>query len=96
MRSVHLGNGDGAIERHDWRRRELEQVVIELQDLRPVGRGGTRCLAVHGIDRRLKLVRPGLIAPQALANERLAFRNQLAIPPAAILINEQDDLRRRP
>ena len=46
-------------------------------------------VAVHGVDGRLDLVRAGLVAAQAGAHDRLALGDQVAIPPAAILVGEQ-------
>ena len=36
-RALHLSDGDRAIQRHDGGRRDREQLVVEGDDLRPVG-----------------------------------------------------------
>ena len=61
-RSRGLGDRDGAVEGDDRAGRAREQLIVKLQDLRPVGGGGDGRVAVDGVDRRLDLVRAGLIA----------------------------------
>ena len=50
-------------------RHDGQQLVVESQDLRPVRGGAATGIAVHGVDRRLKLVRTGKVAPQAGAHD---------------------------
>jgi hypothetical protein len=45
---------------------------------------------VHGVDGGLDLVRAGLVAPQALPDDGLPFGDEPAIPPAAVLVGQQD------
>jgi hypothetical protein len=47
---------------------------------------------VNGVDRRLYLVRAGLTAAQAAADQLLALGDQLAVPAAAVLVGEQHHL----
>ena len=55
-----------------------EQLVVERDDLRPVGRR----VGVDGVDRGLQLVRAGLVAAQQAADERVALRDLGARPRA--------------
>lgn len=53
-----LCDGNGPVESDDRGRIVNEELVVELDDLRPVGgRGG---VGVHGGDRRLYLIGPGM------------------------------------
>jgi hypothetical protein len=92
IRALDLGDRDGAIARHDRARHEREQLVIERDDLVPVGIGRGGRVAVDGVDRRLDLVRPGGVAPQAAANDRLALGDQIVIPGPAVLVGQQHEL----
>ena len=75
-----LGDGHGPVEGDDRRRRDGEELVVEGDDLAPVGVRRRRRVAVHGVDRRLDLVRPGRVAPQAAPHEVLTFGDQRAVP----------------
>ena len=88
-RAGDLGDGDGPVEGDDRRWRHGEELVVQRQHLGPVGvhRGG--CIAVHGVDRRLDLVRPRCVASQTGAHEVLALGDQSAIPQAAVLVGQQ-------
>jgi hypothetical protein len=50
---------------------------------------------VYGIDGGLDLVRPGLVQPQALADDGLAPGDQRAIPECPVLLGEADELALR-
>jgi hypothetical protein len=65
---------------------QRHELVVQLQDLPPVGGGRGRRVAVDGVDRRLELVRAGLVAPQALPDDPLAFGDAAAVPAAAVLV----------
>ena len=80
--TVPLADGDGPVERDHRRRREGEQVVVEGDDLAPVGRR----LAVHRLDRGLHLVRTGVAAAQAAPDEVAALLGEVVVPPAAVLV----------
>jgi hypothetical protein len=60
--ALHLADGDGAVEGHDRRRGDREQLVVEGADLRPVGLLGCRSIRMHGVDGGLELIRTGLVA----------------------------------
>ena len=85
----HLGHRDGPVQGHDRPRGERRELVIEREDLSPIGVLGTAGIAVDRVDRCLDLVGAGLGAPQAFAHQRLPLGDQLAIPAAAVLICEE-------
>jgi hypothetical protein len=60
--TVHLGHGDRPVERHDRSRRERAELVVQLEDLAPVGVRRGRGVAVDGVDRGLDLIRARLAA----------------------------------
>ena len=62
---VDLRHGDRAVERDDGARRERQQVIVQLDDLAPVGAWDGGRLAVHCLDGGLELVRPRLVPSQA-------------------------------
>ena len=47
---------------------------------------------MHGVDRRLDLVDAGLVAPQAVADDRLALGDQCAVPAVPILVGERHEV----
>ena len=88
--TVDLGERDGAVQR---RRRgprgERDQLVVEREDLPPVGvLARVRGVAVDRVDRRLDLVGPGLVRAAGTAHDRLALGDQAAIPAAAVLVGQ--------
>jgi hypothetical protein len=88
LRAVDLGHRHGPVESHDRARGDRHELVVQRHDLPPV-RGR---LAVHGVDRRLDLVRPGPAASQAATYQLLALGDQLPVPEVVILVGEQDEL----
>jgi hypothetical protein len=95
-RAIHLGDRYGTVQRDDRARREHEKMVVQLQDLAPVSRVRGGRVAVHGVDRGLDLVRAGLVAPQAPANEGLALGDERAIPAGPVLASQQYEGAVRP
>src|ERR1700674_3985782 len=97
IRSLDLGDGDGAVERDDRARGDRLELVVELQDLPPVRRGRISCVGVHRVDRRLDLVWTGLVALEALPDDGLPFGEEVTVPDGAVLVSEQDQVavRRR-
>src|SRR6266516_3610552 len=75
-----LANGDGAVKGYDRRGGEREQLVVQGDDLRPVGLLECRGVRMHGVDRGLELVCARLIAAKTLADDRLTLVDQGAIP----------------
>ena len=88
-RTFDLGEGDRAVERDDGVRGDREELVVELENLAPVGCGCGRGVAVDGVDRGLDLVRTGLVALEAAPHDRLAFGDEVAIPTGAVLVGKQ-------
>src|SRR5207244_6659534 len=89
--AVHLADGDGAVEGYDRRGGDREQLVVQGDDLRPVGLLECRGVRMHGVDRGLELVRTRLVAAKALADDRLTLLDQGAIPSSAVLRAEQHE-----
>ena len=95
-RPLDLGDRDRAVERDDRRRREREQLVVELHDLR-----ASRSSAAVGASLCTALIAacswygPGLVAPQAPPHERLSLGDELAVPAAAVLVGEPHQIALR-
>ena len=66
------------------------ELVVERDDLGPVGRRAGRGVGVDGGDGRLDLERPGLVAAQAGPDEVVALGDEAAIPARAVLVGEAD------
>ena len=75
-----LREDDRSVQRDDVARLHDHELVVQREDLRPVGVLGARRVRVDGCDRGLDLVRPGLVASQARAHQVLPFGDELAIP----------------
>ena len=54
--AAQFGDGDGVVECDDGCRGDREEVVVEGDDLRPVGVLEFWRVGVHGVDRGLELV----------------------------------------
>ena len=89
--AVYLADRDGAVEGDDGGGGKLEQVVVEGDNLRPVGLVEGCCVGVHGADRGLELVGAGLVSAQTAADDRLAFFDPSPVPACAILVAEQHE-----
>ena len=75
-RPVDLCDGHGTVQRHDRAGVELGQVVVQRQDLWPVGVLDPHRVGVHRADGRLHLVRAGPVAAQARPDQRLSLLDQ--------------------
>jgi hypothetical protein len=95
VRAVRYAKRHGAVDRHDRRRVELGQGLVERRDLRPVGAVEVRRLGVQRGDRRLDHVGTG--APQLQrADERgAAVCDPARVPARAVLILERDEVAGR-
>src|SRR5205823_6183022 len=89
--ALHLADGDGAVEGYDRRGGDRKQLVVEGDDLRPVGLLDCRSVRMHGVDGGLELIRTGLVAAKALAEDRLTLLEQGPIPASAVLLAEQHE-----
>ena len=88
--AAELGDGDGPVEGDHRVRAQRVELVVEGDDLRPVGCLGGGGVGVDGGDGRLDLERPGLVAAQAGADEVVPFGDERAVPPGAVLVGEAD------
>jgi len=84
-----LPRSPGAVEGHDRRRGDREQLVVQGDDLRPVGLLGYRSIRMHGVDGGLELIRTGLAAAKAPAEDRLSLLDQGPVSSSAVLLAEQ-------
>ena len=89
-RSMDHGNGDGAVEGDHGTRGDGFQEPEQGEDLGPVGVLDPGGLVVDGGDSRLELVRAKTGVSQRIGDERDALIDELAVPPAAILVGERD------
>src|SRR5215469_5448572 len=96
LRAVKLGDRDGPVEGDDRRGVEADELVVEGDDLRPVGGAYVTGGSMHGADRSEDLVaawrRPG---GQALTHQLMTFGDQLRVPGPAILLDEGDQFAAR-
>ena len=88
-RSVDLGHGDGAMQRHDRRWLQREEMVVERADLAPVGVGRRRRVPVYGVDRGLDLIRARRAALQATTHDGVALGDEIGIPSRPVLVGQQ-------
>ena len=65
-----------------------QQLVVQGDDLQPIGLLEGRGVSVHGVDGGLELVDAGLVAAKAAADDRLALGDQGPIPSGAVLLAE--------
>jgi hypothetical protein len=66
------------------------ELVVEGDDLGPVGCCGGGGVGVGGGDGRLDLERAGLVAAQAGAHEGVSFGDEYAFPLRAVLVGQAD------
>ena len=75
-RSMKLGDGHRSVQSNHRVGAEYGELVVEGDDLRPVGGLGRRCVSVDGRDRCLNLERAGLVAAKAGAHELMALTDR--------------------
>src|ERR1700744_1300235 len=85
-----LGQGDAAVEGDDRGGGDGQELVVEGEDLAPVGGGGHRGVGVDGGDRGLELVGAGAVAAQAGPDQVVAFGDQGPVPAVAVLVGQAD------
>src|SRR5580692_8808270 len=94
--AVKLADRDGPVEGDDRRGVEADELVVEGDDLRPVGVAYVAGGGVHGVDRGQDLVttrsHPG---GQALAHQPMALGDQRGVPGPAVLLAEADQFAAR-
>jgi hypothetical protein len=64
-----------------------EELVVQRHDLPPVG----GLVGVHGLDRRLDLVRARSATTQATPHELPTLRDERGVPPRAVLGGQWDE-----
>ena len=87
--ALDFGQRNGAVQRYDGTGRDDQMPVVQRQDLPPVRSIGSRSIAVHGVDRRLDLIRAGPAPGETLPNDRPTFRHEVIVPESAMLVPEQ-------
>src|SRR5271165_3248845 len=96
LRTVNLGDRDGPVEGDDRRGVDADELVVEGDDLRPVGvtyvaRGG-----VHGADRCKDLVATrSHPRGQALAYQPVTLGDQRGVPGPTVLLDKGDQFAAR-
>jgi hypothetical protein len=90
--TLDFGDRDGAVKCDDGSRSHHDELVVERENLAPVGLCCCGRVAVHGVDRGLNLIRPRRIAREAASDERLTLSDERAIPAVTILIGEQHEV----
>ena len=86
-----LGERNRTVHRHDSSRPQHIQLVVQSEDLLPVGLGGALCVAVNSVDRRLDLERAGFSALQQTPHERLPLLDLASPPQRPVLVGEQHE-----
>src|ERR1700677_2028483 len=96
--SMDLRDDHGSIEGGDGIRCQSHELIVQLQDLRPVRRRDAGRITVYGVDCGLNLIRTRLIVRYAETKQALSLGDEVAIPAAVVLISQQDHLpiRRQP
>ena len=89
--ALHLADGDGAVEGHDRCGGDCKQLVVQGDNLRPVGLLDCRSVRMHRVDGGLELIRTGVVAAKAPAKECLTLLDQGPIPSSAVLLAEQHE-----
>src|SRR6202043_3638297 len=96
LRAVELGDRDGPVEDDDRGEVEADELVVEGDDLRPVGGAYVAGGGVHGVDRWEDLIatrsHPG---GQALAHQPVTLGDQRRVPGPAVLLVEGDQFAAR-
>ena len=97
LRPVDLGDRDGAVERDDRARREREELVVERRICRQSVSAAARASLWTALIAAWIWYGPGWLRRRHAPDERLALGDQVAIPAAAVLVGEQDEVavRRR-
>ena len=86
--AVELGDGHRPVEGDNCVGAQSVELVVEGDDLGPVGGLGAGSVGVHGGYGGLDLERSGPVAPQAGAHELVALGYQCLVPAGAVLVGE--------
>src|SRR2546423_2731778 len=77
---------DRSVKSCDWRAGAAAQLVIEEEDLRPIGALEAWRLSVAGGDRGLELVRPGAKHPRGPDDQRRGAADRGVVPLPPVLV----------
>ena len=88
--TVELGDRDGAVEIDDRAGSQLGELVVERDDLCPVGRRRGGGVGVDGGDGGVDLIRAGLVASKTCPHQLMPFGDEVAVPQVAVLVGESD------
>ena len=91
--TAHLRHGDGPVQRHHGRGRVGEELVVQRDDLRPVGVGRSVGVAVDCGDRGLDLIGPGRLRRRQ-AHNGLSLGDQVTVPAVAVLVAQAHERSR--
>ena len=89
--TLDLGDGDGPIECNHGCGHDREQVIVESDDLGPVGGFERVGVAVHGLDRGLELEGTRLVAADTGAHDRMSLFDHRAVPLGPVLIAQEHE-----
>lgn len=81
-----LSNGNGAVERNDWRGPDAHQRVIEHNDLRPIRVLRLACCGVNPGDRRFDVILAQIRSRRGPLEQALPARRELGVPLGAVLL----------
>ena len=89
-RPLSVRDGDGPVRLDDRGRVEPEQLAVQRGDLPPVSIGARGRVGVAGGDGGLQLVRAGTAPGERRLGQRPSLGQAGPVPPAAVLVSEQD------
>src|SRR5579872_1512712 len=91
LRTIKLGDRDGPVEGDDRRGIEADELIIEGDDLRPVGVTYVAGGGMHGAYRREDLVATrSHPSGQSLAHQPVTLGDQRHVPGPTVLFAETD------
>src|SRR5690242_4571864 len=88
-------NRHSAIEIHNWRWLDSDQLIIKRDDLSPVGRRGRFGFSMNGGDGGLQCVSTEAARLQSSLNQCQSFSDLFTVPKRAVLLLQQDQISRR-
>ncbi len=86
------GKGDRVVERHDGRRRQPDQLPVQIGDLGPIGVISRPRTRMSRCNCGLQLVGTRALVPQGLIELLQALRDLDPLPDRAVLILERHEL----
>ncbi|SKW67905.1 Uncharacterised protein [Mycobacteroides abscessus subsp. abscessus] len=86
--TVAFRDGHRTVEGDHGRGSESHQLVVQGDDLAPIGACCRRGVVMNRVDGGLDLIRPRGVAPQAAAHQLVPLGDHLQVPSGAVLIGE--------